>query len=391
MTSKTRNMMYVQQISRMKLDLNELGQIIELECNKFAYIVHDKDVDENNKLIAPHIHLLMNFINPRSIKNIAKLLKDKPNQIENMSKYGKNGFNNSLSYLIHKTDDAKNKFQYSIKNVVANFDYAEEIKRISNEVAIYKSRKISENAVLVQSIFNESGAGLINIDEARQKLLDISGKTLAENSQKLERLYKDLRNIKYKQWLNEKRKNPVPIEVIWVYGDSGTGKTRFARELAKNKGLDFYISGATNDPFQGYSGENLVILDELRPNTFKYEDLLRMLDPWSFDSMTSARYKNQHLMADTFVITSPFDPLYFYNLLGKDESDSGKQLLRRISLLINMDYNHISPVKINTRNNTAYLEIQSDKSKENSYITTMGDVTTVSFEKLFLTNHDNKK
>lgn len=71
-------------------------------------------------------------------------------------------------------------------------------------------------------------------------------------------------------------------KVIWLYGDTGTGKSRSVRDYLKLRTTDG--SRVWRRPlgsaswFDGYSTQNLVFLDELRGSTYKFDDLLQMLD-----------------------------------------------------------------------------------------------------------------
>lgn len=60
------------------------------------------------------------------------------------------------------------------------------------------------------------------------------------------------------------------VQVIWLTGPAGTGKTSLAKEYAKKKGQPYFIAGSSRDIFQGYAGEHTLILDELRPKTITY-------------------------------------------------------------------------------------------------------------------------
>nr|WP_330218266.1 Rep family protein [Streptococcus suis] len=42
--------------------------------------------------------------------------------------------NNAYSYLIHRTEDASEKHQYTVDEVIANFDYAERIENIESKI-----------------------------------------------------------------------------------------------------------------------------------------------------------------------------------------------------------------------------------------------------------------
>ena len=60
------------------------------------------------------------------------------------------------------------------------------------------------------------------------------------------------------------------MDVIYIYGNSGTGKTTYAKMIAQEKGYEIFTSSGTNDPFDGYKGEECVILDDLRGSVFPY-------------------------------------------------------------------------------------------------------------------------
>lgn len=78
----------------------------------------------------------------------------------------------------------------------------------------------------------------------------------------------------------------VPLDdkpvVIWLYGDTGKGKSRIVRDYLKAKIAEGYRVwrrplGATAW-FDGYSNQDIVFLDEVRGSTYKFDDLLQLLD-----------------------------------------------------------------------------------------------------------------
>ena len=75
---KARNIMFVQQIEYFQS--SNLQDIIEYMTNilkpiRFAGILHDKDIGQDGNLVAPHIHLVLQFESARSLNNLAKLTK----------------------------------------------------------------------------------------------------------------------------------------------------------------------------------------------------------------------------------------------------------------------------------------------------------------------------
>lgn len=86
--------------------------------NQIAYILHDKDVDDNGLLKKPHYHILVKFSDRRQINAISKKYKCPENLIR-----WKCDFKGSVRYLVHADDP--DKFQYSWDDVTANFDLSD--------------------------------------------------------------------------------------------------------------------------------------------------------------------------------------------------------------------------------------------------------------------------
>lgn len=110
--------------------------------------------------------------------------------------------------------------------------------------------------------------------------------------------------------------------VLWFWGGTGTGKTRAASAIA---GDDVYWKTGDSKWFDGYDGHESVILDDLRADTFKFDDLLRMFDryPCTVEVKGGMRQFKPRLI----VVTCPLSPDVFEIPYGEDRT----QLLRRIT------------------------------------------------------------
>ena len=107
--------------------------------------------------------------------------------------------------------------------------------------------------------------------------------------------------------------NDEMVSVHWFYGDSETGKSYLAELLAKETGIPYYKTTTTSDPFQFYQAEQIIILDELRPEMIPYSELLALLNPFSRGKVAvSSRYFNKALSCKTVYITTPYCPASFY-------------------------------------------------------------------------------
>lgn len=123
--------------------------------------------------------------------------------------------------------------------------------------------------------------------------------------------------LKYK----EKKRNWKP-KVEWFYGPTGTGKTRKAIEIFGEN--PYYISGKNLKWWEGYDGEENVVLDDFRADFCTFHELLRILDRYEF--RIEVKGSSRQLLAKHIIITSCHHPREVYK---KNEEDVG-QLLRRI-------------------------------------------------------------
>jgi RNA helicase./Plasmid replication protein. len=330
---RAKNMMYAQQLDHLSVaDVNALEtRVKSLGAEKWALIVHDKDVDKDGKLVAPHVQVMLHFKNAHSLNAIAKALGDKPQYLEKWNENANNGF----SYLIHATQKARqeNKYHYDKKKVIANFDYVALMNEVPKKV---KKSDDTDDAIIINDTLDALDQGIITPDEAADKL---TGSQYAKAKTRIKFVVQKRMERLARKWRKEMKEQKKSINVIWIYGNAGTGKTRAAKRFAERQGRDWYLSGSSRDPFQGYAGQPIVILDELRPTTFAYEDLLKMLDPFGTTAMAASRYYDKPLTADTIIVTTPYSPLDFYSETKRyifsfnDKVDSYYQLARRISLV----------------------------------------------------------
>lgn len=122
--------------------------------------------------------------------------------------------------------------------------------------------------------------------------------------------------------------------VLWFYGPTGTGKSYHAREVLKHEGYqDWYESMDTGKWFEGYDGDEAVIVDDVREDFMKYNSMLKFLDEYGYRVETKGG--SRQFLAKILIITSPFHPNVLYANIGEDI----KQLTRRIEAIYYFDYN----------------------------------------------------
>lgn len=291
-------------------DLDKMAVDIEATCNKYktikqwAYILHDKDDTR------PHYHIYLNFGNTGvDTSMVAGWFKVADNFVNRI----KGRKTDMLKYLTHSNESQQGRHQYSLDEVKSNFDIQAELS-ISNVLGNFDTYSYAKQIELIHSI------------------KDINLQTKMFN--KLEKLW----NLECKYQTQKIDRN---IQVIFVTGDSGTGKTTFAKDMLNRLGYDYCISSSNNDVFQDYQGQQAIILDDLRDSSFSLTDLLKVLDN-NTNSSIKSRYNNKIFIGQIIVITSckPLDKWY-NGSESNVSSESLFQLYRRISKYVKITKNTI--------------------------------------------------
>lgn len=289
--------------SRVEFFSEPIGDILRRyrTIKKYAYILHDKDPDTH-----PHYHIYLNFgksgVDSKIVAQWFGLQESQVNRIQGRA-------TDMLQYLTHSNESQKNKYQYSPSEVIANFDFEEEIKK-SKILGNFKEYSYAQQLEYVDS-------------------LPVGDKTTAFN--KLKKLWELRCEV---LMLNPER----DIEVMFIHGKTGTGKTTYAKEFSKSRGYDFYVSSSSNDPLQDYRGQKCIILDDVRDTTFEFEDYLKLTDNHTASSVKS-KYYNKVLMCNLIIITSSV-PLSFWFRYNRNEDL--KQFYRRISCYVHITKEDLS-------------------------------------------------
>lgn len=111
-------------------DIDKVGEILEKVSHldmEYAYIRHDKDLNDSGVVKKAHYHFMIFSDTQRTITAWSSLLDVPSNMIENI----KNKIS-AIRYLIHC--DNNDKYQYQIEDICTNIEIAKYFKNtISNE------------------------------------------------------------------------------------------------------------------------------------------------------------------------------------------------------------------------------------------------------------------
>lgn len=208
----------------------------------------------------PHYQGYVYFYNSRTLSAVSKYLK------RASLRACKGSVDHNYAYIHGPFDDGKGKTKPINPDCVEHGEKPQQGKRTD----------INEVCALVQS-----GA---NMREIIPQATSYQSIRMAEIS------------LKYFEKPRETR-----TEMYWFYGPTGTGKTYSAAELCE----DPYICMETSKWWEGYDGQEDVIIDDYRRDFCKFHELLRLFDylPYRVECKGGSR----QFRAKRVFITTPYD------------------------------------------------------------------------------------
>jgi len=112
--------------------------------------------------------------------------------------------------------------------------------------------------------------------------------------------------------------------VEWIYGSTGTGKTRYVVEKEPN----LWISGKNLKWWLGYENQEATLFDDFRGDFCTFHELLRILDRYPYNVEVKGGHRK--LNSKRMYITCPDHPSVIYPSIVVEDR---QQLLRRIDTI----------------------------------------------------------
>lgn len=170
---------------------------------------------------------------------------------------------------------------------------------------------------------------------------------------------KQLEAIKQELFKEEFSNKWIDREVIYIYGETGTGKTRYV--------MDTYgytnVCKVTNykNPFDGYSNEEILLLDEFQ-GQIPFDDLLQYLDGYPCE--LPARYANKIACYNKVYIISNLSFDNQYQKVQKYRPESWNAFLRRITHIYRFEFNNDGDYPYTDSNSTVFIEEPKEMYKK---------------------------
>lgn len=338
-----------------------------------AYIIkHDRDtqpafddngapiLDENgNQAQAPkalHVHMVVTMDEELTFDEIGYLMGVQSNYIEALG-VGKWGVDNPLSYLIHIKYPEK--YQYEASDVVTlrGRPYGE-IYAERREAWLKARNAVRVGSINVKEMLNQMIADCLVGELTKGQILldDAYSWVYAKNRAKIDdalSVYAQKRGLRAARRLEN---GEFRTRVIYVQGAAGAGKSYWAKNILIPRLIEqgrsqfkeewAIYSGGAMASLDNYSGEEIVLLDDIRPNAMSASEWLRLLDP-EHANTAHARYRNKENVAPRYIVmTAVHDPAAFFVGTNRsaDLDEPLDQFLRRISLIT-----HVYRIDSNTQ------------------------------------------
>lgn len=126
---------------------------------------------------------------------------------------------------------------------------------------------------------------------------------------------------------NEEKRDWKPT-VTWIWGPTGTGKSRKAREMLAD--VDYYTKNDGAKWWPGYDAHEAVIIDDFRDSWFTLTEMLSLLD--RYEKVVEFKGGYRQFLARQIIVTSAFPPRQCY----KNTGEAIEQLIRRIDTVIQL-------------------------------------------------------
>ena len=298
---------------------------------EYAYILHENDVNEKGEVEQAHYHICMRKTNKTNFKF---------DMLKHAFPVGKieqgRTWEYMLQYLLHKNHPERT--PHTEQEIVTNIDsgtldlYLKSTPSVKKKSALERNFDKLQDDILEYKIFQYQFREQLATNKMFRKLM-------AEFDTKIEKSF-----VAQKVGWYEKYKHTRSLEVIFIEGGGGCGKTALAIAYCQQRKWSYYIASDENDPMQDYASQDCLILDELRDDTFSYSSFMRILNTYTGTTVKS-RYHNKAFTGEAIIIPSylPLSEYYKPDVKKKkkyvaDESFYGDnslvQLHRRIKTLV---------------------------------------------------------
>lgn len=318
----------------------------KLGYSEIFFVFHNRDVedDETQKQKALHVHFFISFHNVRDYSSILTLTNTEKRNLTRVAQEA-----SVLQYLTHTTQEAikAKKVRYNVSElyILTNkYENGEDNKGkfVEDTGAVatmntlqgeakenYYRLKISgrgtstKDTSFIKETVDNLAVEVLKGGISAKQVLEMLCITLGndedgyrvwyDNKKRFEEAEKEYYNKLFETW----KKNGRKFSCIYFSGDSGTGKSTIANNIAikyledcgytqgSNEADTHKVANAGGrklDFLSGYNFQRVTLFDDLAPDAFSYYEFLNVFDP-NHMSLYSSRFNNKSWFSELALIT----------------------------------------------------------------------------------------
>lgn len=118
-------------------------------------------------------------------------------------------------------------------------------------------------------------------------------------------------------------------QVFWLYGPTGTGKSKFCFDVTN---YCAYVKNPSHNWWDMYEGDENIIIDDYRTNMCTFSELLRLFDRYPMQLQVKGSSTN--MLAKRIFVTTPKNP---YDTWCTRSDEDLQQLIRRITAVVKFE------------------------------------------------------
>ncbi len=306
-TNNTQNGIY-------EYNFDELYQTLSERYDKVLFALHDKDTEN------VHCHIIIQNEQQIRFDTLKKLIPY--GDIEKQRGTNKECY----EYCLHIDSKSleKEKDQYDDSCIKTNIEDLETWKKLDNKAGA------RNDLVLIVDMIKNGATDMEIMNEYPSQYL-LYAKSISALRQEI------LKETKGKEFRH--------LEVIYIYGSTGVGKTRYVMEKYGYENV-YQVTSYGTGAFDGYMGEDVMLFDEFR-SSIPITQMLTLLD--GYPLQLPCRYNNkQALYTKVYIISNiPFEEQYKDTQYNEPKTfDAFK---RRINAVYNFDKSKEIPEKNDNR------------------------------------------
>lgn len=307
--------------------------------NIIDYIIAQEDHQDGNKHLHIYIKLLNRFTTTKN--TYFNFIADKQGNFQIAKKP------TEVIEYITKTD-----------NYITNID-----------ITAYKQQRKQHTTRTSKGIFKQITDDITK-DTEYNDILEKYPEICLQHGNKIKQYIQDIKikdKPKYRDW---------EMEVEYHHGDTGTGKSKYA--FTNYNPSTHYVlrksNGENNVWWDGYIGQEIIIIDDFTPKSYRLSYMLNLLDRYAMT--IDIKGGSTQLLAKKIIITSNYHPDDLYN--GENCIEHRKAFLRRINKIV--EYKSDNKQTLNNNNQDNESKIKFYKYGCERYYTTSEDEDEVDEE-----------